>query len=144
MQTNGKTYEDLCIKQTDGVSCEQNSRAVTRFWYDDYETYEVRAQVHFNIHYVACCSTAGNAIANATEECNTCFDTQPLRRNYISVTALSCRQGSVTSDADVLEAINVDTYPDGTSVSLEAVFGNTLEYDSEGSVISASAMTQVT
>lgn len=49
----------------------------------------------------------------------------------------------MTSDADVLEAINVDTYPDGTSVSLKAVFGNTLKYDSEGNVISASAMAQV-
>lgn len=50
----------------------------------------------------------------------------------------------MTSDADVLEAINVDTYPDGTSVSLEAVFGNTLEYNSStGDVTSAEAMMQV-
>ena len=49
----------------------------------------------------------------------------------------------MTSDADVLEAINVDTFPDGATVSLEAVFGNTVEYDSAGDVTSARAMTQV-
>lgn len=42
VQTNGKTYEDLCIKGTDGVTCAQNSRTVTRFWDDDFDTYEVR------------------------------------------------------------------------------------------------------
>lgn len=49
----------------------------------------------------------------------------------------------MTSDADVLEAINVDTFPDGATVSLEAVFGNTVVYDSAGDVTSARAMTQV-
>lgn len=48
------------------------------------------------------------------------------------------------SDADVLEAINVDTYPDGMAVSLEAVFGNTVKYNSTtGDVTSARAMMQV-
>lgn len=50
----------------------------------------------------------------------------------------------MTNDADVIEAINMETYPDGTSVSLEAVFGNTLEYNSTtGDVTSAGAMMQV-
>ena len=50
----------------------------------------------------------------------------------------------MTSDDDVLEAINVDTYPDGTSMILDAVFGNTLEYNSTtGDVTSARAMMQV-
>lgn len=58
--------------------------------------------------------------------------------------SVSRGQASVTSDADVLEAINVDTYPDGTTVSLEAVFGNTLEFNSTtGDVTSAGAMMQV-
>lgn len=47
------------------------------------------------------------------------------------------------SDIDVLEAINVEAYPDGEIVNLEAIFGNTLEYDSIGNVTSARAMTQV-
>lgn len=50
----------------------------------------------------------------------------------------------MTSDVDVLEAINKDTYPDGTTVSLEAVFGNTVKYNSTtGDVTSARAMVQV-
>ena len=47
-------------------------------------------------------------------------------------------------DADVLTAINVDTFPDGSTVVLEAVFGNSVMYDaSSGEVIGASAMMQV-
>ena len=49
----------------------------------------------------------------------------------------------MTSDADVLEAINVEAYPDGEIVNIEAIVGNTLEYDSMGNVTSARAMTQV-
>ncbi|CAM9472608.1 unnamed protein product [Ascophyllum nodosum] len=89
IETDGKTYSDICLKQTDGT-CEFSSRAVTRFWGDSFETYNA----------------------------------------------------SVTSDTDVLADINVDTYPDGASVNLEAVFGNTIEYDSSGSVTGAEAMVQ--
>ncbi|CAM9472819.1 unnamed protein product [Ascophyllum nodosum] len=89
IETDGKTYSDICLKQTDGT-CEFSSRAVTRFWGDSFETYNA----------------------------------------------------SVTSDADVLADINVDTYPDGASVNLEAVFGNTIEYDSSDSVTGAEAMVQ--
>ncbi|CAN0269125.1 unnamed protein product, partial [Ascophyllum nodosum] len=91
LESSGKTYEDLCVKQLDGTSCEYSSRSVTRFWGDSLEIYTA----------------------------------------------------NVTSDADVLEAINVDTFPDGATVSLEAVFGNTVEYDSAGDVTSARAMTQI-
>ena len=50
----------------------------------------------------------------------------------------------MTSDVDLLADINVDSYPDGATVNLEAVFGNTIEYDSSGSVTGAEAMMQVT
>lgn len=50
----------------------------------------------------------------------------------------------MTSDADVLEVINMDTYPDGTSVILDAVFGSMPEYNSTTrGVTSARAMMQV-
>ena len=62
----------------------------------------------------------------------------------VPVNGLQREQASVTSDTDVLADINVDTYPDGASVNLEAVFGNTIEYDSSGSVTGAEAMVQVT
>lgn len=53
-------------------------------------------------------------------------------------------KASVTSDADVLAAINVESYPDGQAVSHEAVFGNSLTYDATGtSVVSASVFMQV-
>lgn len=52
-------------------------------------------------------------------------------------------QASVTTDADVLSAINVEVYPDGQEVSLEAVFGNSITYDASGAVSGARAMTQV-
>lgn len=41
MQTEGKTYADLCAKQLDGVTCEPSFRGVTRFW-SDFAAYEVR------------------------------------------------------------------------------------------------------
>ncbi|CBN79522.1 similar to Patched domain-containing protein 3 [Ectocarpus siliculosus] len=52
-------------------------------------------------------------------------------------------EAAATSDADVLAAINMDTYPDGQAVSLEAVFGNSLTYDATGSsVVSAGVFMQ--
>lgn len=53
------------------------------------------------------------------------------------------RQSSVSSDADVLAAVNVDRYPDGSAVVLKAVFGNSLTYDDSGDVSGATALTQV-
>lgn len=54
VQTNGKTYEDLCIKGTDGATCEQNSRSVTRFWDDNFDTYEVRVRLGLqNVHVLS-------------------------------------------------------------------------------------------
>lgn len=38
----GSAYGDLCTKELDGVTCEQPFRGVTRFWSDDFATYEVR------------------------------------------------------------------------------------------------------
>ncbi|CAM9472679.1 unnamed protein product, partial [Ascophyllum nodosum] len=90
IEADGKTYSDICLKQTDDT-CVFSSRAVTRFWGDSFETYNA----------------------------------------------------SVTSDVDLLADINVDSYPDGATVNLEAVFGNTIEYDSSGSVTGAEAMMQI-
>eukprot|EP00903_Cladosiphon_okamuranus_P022061 g20288.t1 len=39
---------------------------------------------------------------------------------------------TVTTDADVLAAINVETYPNGQAVNHQADFGNTVEYDDRG------------
>lgn len=52
-------------------------------------------------------------------------------------------QSSVSSDADVLAAVNVERYPDGQAVVLKAVFGNSLTYDDSGDVSGATALTQV-
>lgn len=49
----------------------------------------------------------------------------------------------MTSDADVLAAVNVPRFPDGGAVSLEAIFGNSVTFDDEMAVISARVMTQV-
>ncbi|CAN0213748.1 unnamed protein product, partial [Ectocarpus sp. 6 AP-2014] len=88
---SGNTYTDLCTTDADGVTCKQPFRGVTRFWGNDFDTYEA----------------------------------------------------SVTSDADVLAAINVETYPDGQAVSLGAVFGNSWTYDATGSsVVSAGVFMQ--
>lgn len=51
-------------------------------------------------------------------------------------------QASVSSDADILAAVNVDTYPDGEGVTLEAIFGNSITYSDDGEVVAAAAMTQ--
>lgn len=48
------------------------------------------------------------------------------------------------SDADVLAAINVDIFPDGQIVFLQAVFGNSVAYDdATGDVIGANICMQV-
>jgi len=58
-------------------------------------------------------------------------------------TPLPVRKASVTNDADVLAAVDVSHYPDGQAVSLESVFGNSLNYDDAGRVVSASIFMQV-
>ena len=52
-------------------------------------------------------------------------------------------QASVVNDADVLEAINVETFPDGQAVNQQALFGNTIDFDHSGNIIAATAMFQV-
>ena len=48
------------------------------------------------------------------------------------------------NDADVLEAVNVDHFPDGQPVALAAIFGSSITYDeSSGAVSGARAMVQV-
>lgn len=54
----------------------------------------------------------------------------------------SIEKASVTTDADVLAAVNVDAFPDGQAVNHAALFGNSIEYDDEGSIIGARAMFQ--
>lgn len=49
----------------------------------------------------------------------------------------------MTTDADVLEAINVETFPDGLAVNQQSVFGNTIEYDASGSIVFARSLFQV-
>lgn len=53
------------------------------------------------------------------------------------------QQAAVTNDADLLEAINVDVFPDGQKVSYEPVFGNSATFDDSGAIVSAVAMSQV-
>lgn len=38
----GNSYADLCIKDLDGVTCEQPFRSVIRFWGGNFTKYEVR------------------------------------------------------------------------------------------------------
>eukprot|EP00903_Cladosiphon_okamuranus_P015713 g14505.t1 len=90
IESGGNTFEDVCAKQLDGVTCELPFRGVTRFWEND------------------------RAIYDAT----------------------------VTTDADVLAAINVEAYPDGLPVNRQAVFGNTIEYDNSGNIVFARALFQ--
>lgn len=47
------------------------------------------------------------------------------------------------TDADVLEAIKVEAFPDGQTVNQQALFGNTVEFDASGNIIGARAMFQV-
>lgn len=49
----------------------------------------------------------------------------------------------MTNDAELLESINIDVFPDGQAVSFEAVFGNSATFDDSGAIVSAVAMTQV-
>lgn len=49
----------------------------------------------------------------------------------------------MTTNADVLDAINVETFPDGETVNQQAIFGNTIEYDESGSIVFARALIQV-
>lgn len=51
-------------------------------------------------------------------------------------------EASVTNDAELLESINIDVFPDGQAVSFEAVFGNSATFDDSGAIVSAVAMTQ--
>lgn len=52
-------------------------------------------------------------------------------------------QATVASDADVLEAINVDRFPDGGGVAHRAIFGNSIVYDGDGNITGARVMMQV-
>ena len=52
-------------------------------------------------------------------------------------------QAEVSTDADVLAAVNVASYPDGQAVNLEAVFGTSITFDDAGDVTAARATTQV-
>ena len=47
------------------------------------------------------------------------------------------------TDADVLAAVNVETFPDGQAVALEAIFGNSATFDAGGAVSGAEAFMQV-
>lgn len=48
----------------------------------------------------------------------------------------------MTTDADVLEAINVESFPGGQTVIPQALFGNTIEFDDSGNIVSARVMIQ--
>ncbi len=48
----------------------------------------------------------------------------------------------MTTDADVLAAVNVAAFPDGQAVNQQAVFGNSIEFDDGGSIVGARAMFQ--
>lgn len=50
----------------------------------------------------------------------------------------------MSNDSDVLAAINAERFPDGQEVTLEAIFGNSLNFDEDGNVSGARAMMQVT
>lgn len=52
-------------------------------------------------------------------------------------------QETVRTDADILDAINVVNFPDGQPVALEAIFGDTITFDSDGAVSRAEAFSQV-
>lgn len=53
------------------------------------------------------------------------------------------KKASVTSDADVLTAVNVEVFPDGEDVNHLALFGNSLVYDDAGIISGAGALIQV-
>ena len=64
-------------------------------------------------------------------------------RNNGHVVRRKKTQATVTTDADVLEAVNVEAFPDGRAVNQQAVFGNTIEYDASGNIVFARALFQV-
>ncbi|CAN0008284.1 unnamed protein product [Ectocarpus sp. 12 AP-2014] len=51
-------------------------------------------------------------------------------------------EASVASDADILAAVNVATFPDGSTVNQQALFGNGITYDDDGNISGASATIQ--
>ncbi|CAM9198844.1 unnamed protein product, partial [Ectocarpus sp. 12 AP-2014] len=51
-------------------------------------------------------------------------------------------EASVTSDEDILETVNVSTFPDGSVVNQQALFGNGITYDDDGNIAGASAIIQ--
>ncbi|CBJ26527.1 conserved unknown protein [Ectocarpus siliculosus] len=89
VKVDGNTYADVCLKELDGVTCEQPFRGITRFW-GDFATYEA----------------------------------------------------SVSNDADVLAAVNATTFPDGSAVNQQALFGNGITYDDDGNISGATAIIQ--
>ncbi|CAM9850692.1 unnamed protein product, partial [Ectocarpus sp. 12 AP-2014] len=89
VEVDGNTYADVCLKELDGVTCEQPFRGITRFW-GDFDTYEA----------------------------------------------------TVSSDADVLAAVNATTFPDGSAVNQQALFGNGITYDDDGNISGATAIIQ--
>lgn len=52
-------------------------------------------------------------------------------------------QAAVADDGDVLDAVNVATFPDGREVQQDLVFGNSATFDEGGKIIAARAMSQV-
>lgn len=48
----------------------------------------------------------------------------------------------MSDDTDLLNAINVDEFPDGQAVSFELIFGKSLTYE-DGRIVAAEAMSQV-
>lgn len=52
-------------------------------------------------------------------------------------------QDTVSSDEDVVQAVNAERFPDGQPVTLEAIFGTSITYDDEGRVEAASALSLV-
>ncbi|CAM9899558.1 unnamed protein product, partial [Ectocarpus sp. 12 AP-2014] len=51
-------------------------------------------------------------------------------------------EASVTSDADILTAVNVTTFPDGSAVNQQALFGNGITHDEDGNISGANAVIQ--
>ena len=49
----------------------------------------------------------------------------------------------VETDADVLASIDVDVFPDGQAVSIEAIFGNSVMFDDTGALSGVEAFIQV-
>lgn len=70
---------------------------------------------------------------------------RPPPRPHPLTLSLRCTttKTSVTNNADVLAAVNVKFFPDGQAVNHLAMFGNSIVYADDGSIISARAMVQV-